>query len=126
MISVEIYKKMRRPDMKKILFLCSVVVLISGCGTISTMNNSCVSEGFNHLYNDYVIDVTSDPPGAKIDWNGEYIGTTPLKRVLNGRRGMAAPAVVTAHAVSSAQSCQTQNFPGSEPLPTEIHFDFNE
>jgi len=111
--------------MKRALFVCCLAVLISGCGTMNVMDNSCMSEGFNYVYKEYTIDVTSDPAGAKIDWNGEYVGTTPLKRVLNGRRGMAAPAVVTAHAVSQGQRCQTRAFPGNEPLPREIHFDLN-
>ncbi len=110
--------------MKKVLFACCLAALVSGCGTMHQMENSVMSEAFSHVYNDYTIDVTSDPPGAKIDWNGEYVGVTPLKRVLNGRRGIAAPAVVTAHAVSPAQSCQTKSFPGHVALPAEIHFDF--
>lgn len=109
--------------MKKVLFVCCAAVLISGCGTMSQMDNSVVSEGFRQVYKDYVIDVTSEPAGAKVSWNGEYIGTTPLKRVLNGRRGMAAPAVVTAHAVTPDGRCQTQSFAGTSALPREIHFD---
>ena len=109
--------------MRKMLLACCLAALVSGCGTMNPMENSCMSEGFNHVYKDYVKDVTSDPPGAKIDWNGEYVGTAPLKRVLNGRRGIAAPVVVTAHAVSPGQRCETRAFPGNEPLPREIHFD---
>ncbi len=111
--------------MKKVFFICCAAVLIAGCGTMNQMDNSVVSEGFRQVYKDYVIDVTSDPPGAKVAWNGEYIGTTPLKRVLNGRRGMAAPAVVTAHAPTPDQKCQTQSFPGTSALPNQINFDFN-
>jgi hypothetical protein len=111
--------------MNKALLLCCFVLLVSGCGTMNQMDNSVVSEGFRQVYKDYVIDVTSDPPGAKITWNGEHVGVTPLKRVLNGRRGMAAPAVVTAHAAAPDQRCQTQSFAGTSALPNEIHFDFN-
>ncbi len=111
--------------MKKGLLVCCAVLLVSGCGTMNQMDNSVVSEGFRQVYKDYVIDVTSDPPGAKVTWNGEYVGTTPLKRVLNGRRGMAAPAVVTAHSAAPDQRCQTKSFAGTSALPNEIHFDFN-
>jgi hypothetical protein len=100
-----------------------MALVLSGCGTMNPMQNSCMSEGFNHVYTDYTIDVTSEPPGAKVDWNGQYVGVTPLKRVLNGRRGMAAPTVVTVHAVSQGQRCETRAFPGNEPLPREMHFD---
>lgn len=110
--------------MKEALILCCLVLIVSGCGTMSQMDNSVVSEGFRQVYKDYVVDVTSDPSGAKITWNGEHIGTTPLKRVLNGRRGMAAPAVVTAHAAPPDQRCQTKSFAGTSALPAEIHFDF--
>lgn len=110
--------------MNKVLLVCFAAVLVCGCGTMNQMDNSVMSEGFRQVYKDYVIDVTSDPPGAKVTWNGEYIGTTPLKRVLNGRRGMCAPAVVTAHAVAPDQRCRTQSFAGTSALPTEIHFDF--
>jgi len=109
--------------MRLALLVCCLAVFVSGCGTMHQMENSCVSEGFNHVYKDYTIDVTSDPPGARIDWDGEYVGTTPLKRVLNGRKGIAATTVVTAHAVSEGQCCQTKHFDADVALPNQIHFD---
>ena len=111
--------------MNKVVLVICMAFLVSGCSTVIQTNNSVVTEGFNHVYKDYVIDVTSDPPGAKVDWNGKAAGVTPFQRVLNDRRGMAAPAVVTAHSPVQGKRCQTQDFAGTGPLPREIHFDFS-
>lgn len=104
--------------------LAGLATLAAGCSTTIQTNNSVVTEGFNHVYKDYVINVTSDPAGAKVDWNGQAAGVTPFQRVLNDRRGMCAPAIVTAHSPVDGKRCQSRSFAGTEPLPREIHFDF--
>ena len=109
--------------MGKVLIACCALALVSGCASIDQAQNTCMREGLNYVYKDYVVAITSEPSGAKVDWNGEYIGDTPLQRVLNDRRGMCAPAVITVHAVSAGQKCRTKKFAGTEPLPREIHFD---
>lgn len=107
--------------MRIVLALCCLA-MVSGCATIYQTDNTVMAEGFNYVYKDYVVEITSDPSGAKIDWNGTYIGTTPLQQVLNGHRGMAAPVVITAHAVAPGQGCETKVFSGTGPLPRQIHF----
>jgi hypothetical protein len=110
--------------MNKAILACCLAVFVCGCSTPFQTNNSVMSEGPNHVYKDYVIDVTSDPPGAKVDWNGKPAGVTPFQRVLNGRRGMCAPAAVTAHTPVEGKRCQTQRFDGCKALPRVISFDF--
>jgi len=109
--------------MRRIVLLCFLIFCVCGCASIYQDTNTVMSEGFNHVYKEYTVAVTSEPSGAKIDWNGQYIGTTPLSRVLNDRRGMCAPAVITAHAVAGCPRCKTISIPGTGQIPREIHFD---
>ena len=109
--------------MGRVLLFCCLVLGVCGCASIYQDTNTVMPEGFNRVYKEYTVSVTSEPSGARIDWNGQYIGTTPLSRVLNDRRGMAAPAVITAHAVAGCPRCKTISIPGTEEIPREIHFD---
>ena len=110
--------------MNRILIVLCLPLLVCGCSTVIQTNNSVVAEGFNHVYKDYVIDINSEPAGARVEWNGKPAGVTPFQRVLNDRRGMCAPAIVTAHSPVDGKRCQSKSFAGTGPLPREIHFDF--
>ncbi len=107
--------------MRIVMMLCAVA-LLSGCASIYQTNNSVMAEGLLYVYKDYVVDITSEPSGAKITWNGEDAGTAPTKRVLNGRRGMCAPAVVTATWEGTDKKPKTINIPGTAPIPRELNF----
>lgn len=111
--------------MKRILLVLCVAVFVSGCTALNQGSNSVRSDGLNHEYQDYVVNVRSNPPGAKIEWNGEVIGVAPLQRVLNGTRGLAAPAVIKAYPVYPGQRILTRAIPGNEPIPDTIEFDWS-
>jgi len=111
--------------MKSVIVLFCLTVMVSGCASLSQDANTVMTEGFNHVYKEYVVGITSDPPGSRIEWNGQDIGTTPLKRILDGMRGMAAPAVIKAYSPCCGNCCQVRKIAGNEPIPREIHFDWN-
>ena len=105
-----------------------VVMALSGCAV-----NSQDLQGIAHE-----TEITSDPPGARIEINNEYLGTTPMKLVIprryqseflgliNGgtRITAVAPLRIVAYPVSPGQYTQTK-YVGNEPTPWRIFFDMH-
>lgn len=111
--------------MKRYLFAFMAAMAVSGCASLNQGDNSVRFDGLGQTYQDYVVYVTSNPPGAKIEWNGECIGTAPLQRVLKGYRGMAAPTVIKAYPAFEGARVMVRRIPGNEPIPQNIDFDWN-
>jgi len=84
----------------------------------------------------FPVEIVSDPPGAKIEINNDYVGTTPMTVKLEGweaTRTFARRHIIVAHPVLPGQHTQIKMFSGwSEPsrtygdtIPTKIFFNMN-
>lgn len=93
---------------------------------LSLEKNSSEDDGFSILYNEYEINIISDPPGAKIEWDGDLIGTTPYKYIVTGRRGKGSGiTVVKAYPIKEGQYLQTKFLYPNAFLPKTIYFNLN-
>ena len=108
--------------MKKLLLILLCVTFV-GCATIPP--NSYQQTPYGFTYNNYEIEIISEPSGAKIEWNNDYIGTTPLKRILNGDNSTLSSVEIIAHPVYEGQRAQTKKISGWNPFPKTIYFDMN-
>ncbi len=97
--------------------LCFSLVIVIGCGT--TRDNPA---------NDPPLEITSEPPGAKIEINGEYIGETPWSGTF--RRGMNygiwENVMIKAFPVSPGQHVQIKFIPATQhTMPSRVYFNMN-
>lgn len=123
-----------RTLMRKILMLLLFfyfVIGTTGCATITQPPNSVVARRnpYNifpfYSYKDYEIEIISDPPGAKIEWNNEYLGEAPLEQVLTGDMGSLTSIMVIANPVYPGQYVQHKLFTGDKPIPKRIYFNMS-
>ena len=116
--------------MEKLLAVLLCLGLV-GCASTPTVpityqDNSVVFEN-GYKYINYEVDIISDPPGAKIEWNNDYIGETPCKKIINGYLTMIDYLYlvkVVANPVSPGQYVQTKVLT-QDPLPRTIYFNMN-
>lgn len=120
--------------MRKILMLFLFfyfVIGTTGCATITQPPNSVVTRmnPYNlfpsYSYKDYEIEIISDPPGAKIEWNNEYLGEAPLEQVLTGDMGFLTSIMVIANPVYPGQYVQHKLLTGDKPIPKRIYFNMS-
>lgn len=120
--------------MKKLIYLFVMALLVSGCATtatapISIPNNSYLYYewyGCNwYEYNNYEIEIISNPPGARIEVNNDYKGETPLRQVYNGKFKCNTEMVIKAFPIYPGQSVQAKFLSSNSPLPRTIYFDMN-
>lgn len=75
------------------------------------------------------IEVVSDPPGARVEANGQYIGSTPLKteihRYKNPETGSWYGLAITAFPTQTGQCSQQKVFPENAPMATHMYFDMH-
>ena len=108
-----------RDSMKKILIFLSLLVF-AGCSS-SVMRSWQNWQSDSYHYSDYEIRITSEPSGAKIEWDGKTIGNTPLVWKLNGYVYADEAIVVKAYPISPDQYVQVQKV--GMDVPSSIHFD---
>ena len=99
-----------------VLFALGVCMALSGCATtLPTANPSGR------------ILIESDPPGARIEINNQYVGTTPLRVDIPRRDAQWDPISVTiiANPIVPGQQVQTKYIGPNEPTPTHVFFDMN-
>lgn len=117
--------------MKKKILLASVLLILCGCATEPIPYdyyrfNDIIGD---YTYNDYKIEITSEPSGARIEWNGDYIGVTPLEYVVKGlpkpKAGDLYGVIIKAELVAPIKSTKIKTLTTLQPLPRSIHFDMN-
>ncbi len=111
--------------MKKIFVLLMVCLIVSGCATPTKPNS--VTSGFygGFDYKQYKVQIISEPPGAKIEIDNDYVGTTPLTQVLDGHVGMFTTSVIKAYPIEQGQYVQTKIIYGNQHMPRKIYFNMN-
>jgi len=112
--------------MKKNLGFVLLAILLSGCAAASTgsfiEDNGYIIEGDNVHFRDYLINVATDPPGAKIYIDGSYLGKTPFTLRRDGIYNRSAYMNVEAIPLHEGEYPQRKSFP-LDYLPHEIYFD---
>lgn len=100
--------------------ICVLVVLgaciaLSGCATLPKANPSGKTL------------IESDPPGARIEINSQYVGTTPLRADIPRFDSDldTIPVTIVASPVIPGQQVQTKYIGFNEPTPTHVFFDMN-
>lgn len=111
---------------KSVLFLALLFVSVLLMGCAAMMANNSVGPDWmatGYTYNNYEIEIISDPPGAKIEWDNEYMGKAPLKTIRHGHRGNASgPTIVKAYPVKTGQYTQVKILNARRPYPRKIYF----
>ena len=99
--------------MKKMVILLALGASLFGCAA-----NSCYNfDGY--AYYTYEIEIISDPPGAKIEWNNEYKGETPLKLTLDGSYNNVH---LIAYPAGPGQYTQEKYLSNANQIPRKIYF----
>lgn len=81
-----------------------------------------------HIHNSYIMtEIISDPPGAKIEINNQYVGETPvtihIKRVFS--YDWWGGFSIKAYPVFAGQYTQTKYIGMNESTPTKVYFNMN-
>ena len=89
----------------------------------SVQENNYWYDGKSYAYNEYKIEITSEPVSAKIQWNGKTIGTTPLVYSYSGTLDRDERVVMRAIPVDVELPAQEAVFRVRTELPRQINFD---
>ena len=127
--------------MIRILLLILVCLTLSSCGTLKEIQeneglkrigslqlnpvqpNNYWYNGKTYEYNEYEIEITTEPTTAKIRWNGKAIGTTPLVYRFSGVLDVDDRVVVSAIPIDEKLPSQEATLRVRTELPRKIHFD---
>jgi hypothetical protein len=116
--------------------------LLAGCSTFHDIQDSDISETIgefeisptapndywfdadenSYSYNEYVIEITSEPVNAKILWNGKYINRTPTNYPFTGEVSSYDYIVIKAIPIDPGVPRGEKILTGNKPLPRKIHF----
>lgn len=98
-----------------VLVFLGVCVALSGCATLPTANPSGKTL------------IESDPPGARIEINNQYVGNAPLRVNIPRLNSVLDPISVTiiANPIIPGQQVQAKYIGIDEPTPTHVFFDMN-
>lgn len=118
--------------MVRCIVLIVTFFLLSGCATSS----SYITPGSNAYYDQFV-EIISDPTGAKIEINNQYMGETPLKVRFTRQtvvdwvtswgetKFVPSPFIIKAYPVQSGQYLQTKYIGSYDGIPTKLYFNMN-
>ena len=127
--------------MIRILLLILVCLTLSSCGTLKEIQeneglkrigslqlnpvqpNNYWYNGKSYEYNEYEIEITTEPTSAKIRWNGKAIGTTPFVYRFSGVLDVDDRVVVSAIPIDEKLPSQEATLRIRTELPRKIHFD---
>ena len=127
--------------MRNAFFMILLCLCLSSCETLKEVQNSpglntlgsfklgSVQEnnywydGKSYEYNEYKIEITSEPVQAKIQWNGKTIGTTPFVYSYSGTLDRDERVVMQAIPVDSELPAQEAVLRVRTELPRKINFD---
>ncbi len=112
--------------MKKLIFLFATVMFLSGCVTVKSVNKGkCINDGWgNMVCNNYEVTFVSEPPGAKIEINNNYIGITPLVYRWHGYYPREERYTVKAYPSQPGQLVQSKELAVGN-LPDKVYFNMN-
>jgi len=118
--------------MKKIyiISLLGLALLLGGCQTMETMPSASTA------ISKFPVHIVSEPSGAKVEVNDNYVGMTPLTIELDGwaaTRTFARSHVIVAHPVYAGGQTQVKTFSGwyqpdltyGDTIPEDMFFNMN-
>jgi hypothetical protein len=99
----------------RVLFALGACMALLGCSTLPSANPSGKTL------------IESDPPGARIEINSQYVGTTPLRVNIPRLDSNWSTISVTiiASPINPGQQVQTKYIASNESTPTHVFFDMN-
>ena len=127
--------------MIRAILLVFVCLTLSSCGTLKEIQeneglkrigslqlnpvqpNNYWYNGKSYEYNEYEIEITTEPTSAKILWNGKTIGTTPFVYRFSGVLDVDDRVVVSAIPIDEKLPAQEATLRIRTELPRKIHFD---
>ena len=127
--------------MIRAILLVFVCLTLSSCGTLKEIQeneglkrigslqlnpvqpNNYWYNGKSYEYNEYEIEITTEPTSAKIRWNGKAIGTTPFVYRFSGVLDVDDRVVVSAIPIDEKLPAQEATLRIRTELPRKIHFD---
>jgi len=127
--------------MRKIILMVLLCVSLSSCETLKEVQNSpglnaigsfklgsvednnYWYDGRSYEYNEYKIEITSEPVPAKVLWGGKTIGITPFIYSYSGTLDRDERVVMQAVPVDSTLPTQEAVLRVRTELPRKIHFD---
>ena len=121
--------------MKKLLAMMLCFGL-AGCGTLPTTptpisvdkvpSGQCVYDNNAYVYvcNNFTMQFISDPTGAKIEIENNYIGDTPVTQRWNGQYNSYTSWIVKAYPTQGGQFVQTKVIKMNQ-LPQKVYFDLS-
>lgn len=99
----------------RVLVVLGVCIALSGCATLPKANPTGKTL------------IESDPPGARIEINSQYVGVAPLRvdipRLDSDLNTISV--TIVASPVIPGQQVQTKYIGFNEPTPTHVFFDMN-
>lgn len=125
----------------RIIFLILACLSLSSCGILKEIQeneglkkvgslqlnpiqeNSYWYNGTSYEYNEYKIEITSEPVAAKIQWAGKTIGITPMIYPFSGVLDRDERVIVRAIPIDENMPAQEAVFRVRTELPRKIHFD---
>jgi hypothetical protein len=110
------------------LLAITMIIILSGCRTMEIITGPKIKS--------FPVEIISEPSGAKVEVNDDYIGETPLTINLEGwgnTRTFVRNHTIVAHPVSAGGQTQVKIFSGwAEPnltygdkIPKKIYFNMN-
>ena len=127
--------------MIRAILLVFICLTLSSCGTLREIQeneglkrigslqlnpvqlNNYWYNGKTYEYNEYEIEITTEPTSAKIRWNGKTIGTTPFVYRFSGVLDVDDRVVVSAIPIDEKLPAQEATLRIRTELPRKIHFD---
>lgn len=110
--------------MRKSIHVIVIALLMSGC---ASMNNAFSPEPKIHS-SELMTEIISDPPGAKIEINNQYVGETPLNVHIDRNYidvlGWSTVSII-ANPLENGQQVQQKFINFNMPTPTKIYFNMN-
>ena len=115
--------------MKMRLTIVSIMILlVVGCLVCVGSGNAASDHwpvDYGTKYNNYKVQIISDPPGAVIEWDNEYIGKAPLTHSVSRKIGFLAQWTVTATPTYPGGCKQIKYLDGQGRIPRKMYFNTN-
>ncbi len=110
------------------LAVTGFVLCSSGCGTTGSITSPAVKQ--------FSVEIISEPSGAKVEVNDNYMGETPLTINIEGwesTQTFIRKSVIVAHPVRAGGQTQVKIFSGwhepdktyGDKIPNKIYFNMN-
>lgn len=104
--------------------------MVSAVGFMFGCDSQSYVPAPSHPHPIYTIKIISDPPGARIEVDNDYVGDAPIEIQVEGTENRTFAnwfhaTNISAIPIHPGQSVQTKTFYQSDKIPNTILFDMN-